>query len=327
MSSLLQKFNQIMPIILALLLPLLSLLHDGLHPTQEDFLQKWVLSFLMIFLMWHSFLVINNLQQQKISFKSVANISLLVVVLIVIFYVYGINSEQQFNSILTIRILFTALIIYIIQKVLLTQEKLVELKLDKERLRTENISIQLRELRNQVDPHFFFNSLNTLRSMVRQNHLKSEQFIIELSDLYRAMLKFQGDVTVPLSKEIEVAKSYCFIIKNRNENALIIDFDAIDEVYKDYKLPTLALQSIVENCIKHNVVSAKTPLEISISTTIEGYIEVRNNIQPKFSTLDISGNGLKLLERRYKLMGVNEGIIVASTEKEFIVKLKLLLPN
>ncbi|HMQ49166.1 MAG TPA: histidine kinase [Saprospiraceae bacterium] len=327
MSSLFQRYNIVVPLILAVFLPLLGLFTDGLSPPHKVFFQKWTVSFLMIFLMWYSFLSINTHSKSVWSFKNIATIALLVLVITIVFNLYGISEEQQFNRVLPVRILFTAIIIFMVQKGLLTQERLADLRVDKERLQTENLRIQLKELRNQMDPHFFFNSLSTLRAMVRQNHVNSEQFIIGLSAFYRQMLKIQEEGTLPLSKEIEIIKSYIFIMSNRNENALLIDFEAIDEAYYNHQIPTLALQSVVENCIKHNAISEKMPLEIGIRTTNDAYIEVKNRIQPKLSTPESSGMGLELLKKRYKLMGITDGVMVSISEKEFIVKLKLISPQ
>ncbi len=327
MSSLFQRYNIVVPLILAVFLPLLSLFTDGLLPPHKVFFQKWTVSFFMILLMWYSFLPINTQSQRVWSFKNIATISLLVLVITIVFNLYGTSELQQFNRILPVRILLTTIIIFMVQKGLLTQERLADLRVDKERIQTENLRIKLKELRNQMDPHFFFNSLSSLRAMVRSNNVNSEQFIIDLSDFYRQMLNIQEDITLPLSKEIEIVKSYIFIMNNRNENALLLDFEAIDEAYNKHEIPTLALQSVVENCIKHNTISTKMPLVMGIRTTDDAYLEVKNSIQPKLSTTESSGMGLKLLKKRYKLMGITDGVIVSTSEKEFIVKLKLISPQ
>lgn len=162
--------------------------------------------------------------------------------------------------------------------------------------------------------------------MVRQNHKNAEQFIMGLSDLYRQMLKYNENTTLPLSEEIAVLKSYLFLMKNRNEKALDVNLEEIDEIYNHHKVPTLALQSVVENCFKHNSMSSKQPLKIKIRTINDAYVEVINNLQPRLSPPETSGLGLDLLKKRYQLLKVEKGVIIASQEDVFSVKLKLIPP-
>lgn len=326
MSRWLLRLNVVIPVTLAFFLPLLSLFADGLFPPTKDFITKWFLSFLLICLMWYSFLSINAHKNKKWSFKNIAAYLLLVLILLIIFFIYGTTENNQFNYMVVIRVLFIAIVVFIIQKVFLTQKRLSELKVDKERLQTENLRIQLKELRNKMDPHFFFNSLSSLRAMVRQNHGNSEQFIIGLSAFYRQMLKIQEEVTLPLSKEIEIVKSYIFIMNNRNEDALLMDFEGINQAYYSHEIPTLALQSLVENCVKHNTISSKKPLLVEIRITDDAFLEVKNKIQPKISIQETSGMGLELLKKRYKLLGISDGVSIYSSENDFCVKLKLISP-
>ena len=160
--------------------------------------------------------------------------------------------------------------------------------------------------------------------MVRQNSVNSEKFIIGLSDFYRQVLKYNENTTLPLSEEIAVLKSYLFLMKNRNEKALLINSKEINEKYNNYKIPTLALQSIVENCFKHNSMSSNNPLKIEIRTTDEAYVQVINNLQPKLSPQETSGLGLDLLKKRYHLLAIRNGVIVEPKETFFSVKLKLI---
>ena len=244
--------------------------------------------------------------------------------LILLLFLNGFESGQTFNGALFIRLAFTSVIINVVQHAFFTQDKMTALLVEKEQLQSENLKIQLKELRNQMDPHFFFNSLNTLRSMVRQGHENSEQFIIGLSDFYRQILKNQENTTLSLSEELKVLTSYLFLMKNRNEKALHTDVGDIDESYADYKIPTLALQSVVENCFKHNIMSSKMPMKIKIQTTDDAYVEVTNNLQPKLDPQETSGLGLNLLEKRYQLLQVERGVIVHEKEDVFSVKLKLI---
>ena len=98
----------------------------------------------------------------------------------------------------------------------------------------------------------------------------------------------------------------------------------IAESFSSFFLPTLALQIVVENCFKHNSMTVAMPLHIQISSTEDGYIEVKNNLQPKFGEVESTGFGLDLLKKRYALMGVSEGVQVVQSDHEFCVNLKLI---
>ncbi|MEM6699259.1 MAG: histidine kinase [Bacteroidota bacterium] len=280
---------------------------------------------MLISSMWYIILAIRQWRIEKKDWRNlVIGIGFISILISVAYYFYGFGHEQSSSWALFARIGFTGLIVYIIQKVIWTQEKVTTLLLEKEQLQSENFKIQLKELRNQMDPHFFFNSLNTLRSMVRQNHANAEQFIIGLSDFYRQILKNNDNTTLPLSKEVAVLESYLFLMKNRNEKALQIDLEEMNETYSHYKIPTLALQSVVENCFKHNSMTSKMPLHIEVRYIDDGYVEVKNNIQPKLGGVDSTGYGLDLLRKRYELMNVADGVLIEQSPDQFRVKLKLI---
>ncbi|MCB9080446.1 MAG: histidine kinase [Lewinellaceae bacterium] len=195
--------------------------------------------------------------------------------------------------------------------------------MEKEKILTESYRAQLKALQAKIDPHFLFNSLNTLQSMVRHQHTNSEQFIICLADFYRHTLKHTEDTTLPLSDELAVLRSYLFLMESRNEGAVRIAWQ-IDPALQSFHLPTLSLQVAVENCFKHNSLSPKLPLQIEISSTDDHYIKISNNIQPKIGEMDASGYGLVLLKKRYELMGIQKGLVLEKTPHQFCVKLKLI---
>ncbi|MEM9547721.1 MAG: histidine kinase [Bacteroidota bacterium] len=327
MATLNQRLKHILPVVLAFLLPLLSILINDVPLNTKLFTEKWLFPFLVIYFLWHVILVLRHWKTKKSERRSIALVVGFVIYLILVLNYNYHAYQNSFKGILLIRILFSGLIIYIIQQVLWAQEKVTALRLEKEQLQNENLKIQLKELRNQMDPHFFFNSLTTLRSMVRQNHTNSEQFIIGLSDFYRQILKHQKNTLLTLSEELSVLKSYLFLMKNRNEEALHSDVEEINELYNDYQIPTLALQSVVENCFKHNIMSSKRPLEIIIRTTEDAFVEVINNLQPKLSPPETSGLGLELLKKRYKLLNVENGVNINSAKDTFAIKLKLIPPS
>jgi tetratricopeptide (TPR) repeat protein len=222
----------------------------------------------------------------------------------------NLNQKRKLNRILT-------------QQKHKVEEENVELEQQKEEIQIENYKAQLKVLQSQVDPHFLFNAFNTLRTMVRNQHTNAEKYVMSLSDLYRQALMHHDENIVPLSKELDVLKSYLFLMKSRNENAVLVDID-IDEHLFEHHLPTMALQIVVENCFKHNSMSSKKPLNIDITSTEDSYIEVCNNLQPKIGEVKSSGHGLEILKKKYELLNIQDGLLIEKTPGEFCVKLKLI---
>ena len=237
------------------------------------------------------------------------------------------NSEEfaEFKWGLGFRMIMGSILLLAVQSALRAQKNISYLQLEKEQLQTENYKTQLKAIRAQIDPHFLFNTLNTLRSMVRQQHPNSEKFVMSLSDFYRKTLQHNENSTLPLSEELAVLESYLFVMKSRNEKAVSVNIQ-IDPGLYAHQLPSLALQIVVENCFKHNSMTSKMPLEIKVTHSNDSYISVSNNIQPKLGSQEESGFGLDLLQKRYELLNVAEGLIIEESSTHFTVKLKLISP-
>lgn len=250
---------------------------------------------------------------------SLATVGLIITIAYFV-YLKDIEGYKWYD---TVRIFLPSILIIAVQYALRAQQNISRLQIEKEQMQTENYKAQLKAIQAKIDPHFLFNSLNTLRSMVRQQHDNSEKFIISLSDFYRQTLKYDEDTTLPLSEELTMLESYLFLMKSRNEDAVVIELD-IDEKLHPFHLPTLALQLVVENCFKHNSMTSKKPLHIDIYNTEDYYIVVSNNIQPRISPQDSSGYGLKLLRKRYELMNIKQGLIIEQSPDLFTIKLKLI---
>jgi Putative regulator of cell autolysis len=170
---------------------------------------------------------------------------------------------------------------------------------ENEALRTENIRTRYEALKSQLDPHFLFNSLNTLKSLIDTDQEKAEEYIQQLSFVLRYTL--QNKEIITLEEEMKCVQSYCNLMQIRYGNNLHFNF-AIDEKYNSYKILPLSIQGLVENAIKHNTISGKQPLNISITATENAQVMVLNPIQPKHT--EESGNriGLANLSERYNLM-------------------------
>ena len=319
------QVHTILPIALALILPGLSLYANPDYPYKNSLgiAQSWLLSSFLLYGLWYVLWFAWDLHSTKNKRRFIWIFLGFIGYVGGVFYLLASNNGGEFPLNLGFRMLLGAAMFMAIQYALKAQLNISRLQIEKEQVQTENYKVRLQALQSQVDPHFLFNSLNTLRSMVRQNHTHSEEFIISLSDFYRQTLKNNENTTLPLSEELTVLKSYLFLMKSRNEKAVSIDLQ-IDPAWNAHHLPTLALQVVVENCFKHNSMTSKTPLHINISHTTDGYISVSNTIQPKLIEPTPSGFGLDMLKKRYELLKVKEGVVLESNQDQFQVKIKLI---
>jgi hypothetical protein len=192
-----------------------------------------------------------------------------------------------------------------------------------EELKRENLLAKYEALKNQVNPHFLFNNLNTLSGMVEQKHEKTTDFIKKLSDIYRYVLEQNDKELVSIKDEIKFVDDYVFLTKMRFGEGLIFN----SHLTKDQNLQVapLGLQMLVENAIKHNIISDDMPLKIDMVIE-DGFVIVRNNLQKKKTI--ISGKeplGLENLIKRYAyLSGISVEVI--ESDSKFIVKLPIIEP-
>ncbi len=199
----------------------------------------------------------------------------------------------------------------------------VEAERKLQKLEQQNLESQIGQLRNQMSPHFLFNAFATLSSMTSETNAK--RFISRLSDVYRYLLtnrEYQEQKLVTLDKEAEFTRAYIYILQERFEDALQVNC-TISDTAKQKKIPPFALQVLIENATKHNVISERQPLTINVRTQEDKWLEVSNNLQPKNTTSEGFGVGLGNVNERYKLIAKKE-IDCEQTDKEFIVRLPLL---
>lgn len=192
--------------------------------------------------------------------------------------------------------------------------------LNEEMLKREIITAQYESFKNQVNPHFLFNNLTALTSLVRTDPDKAVLFIQEMANTFRYVLDSRENEVIELSKECNLIESLAKIYQMRNSDSLIINL-SINDFKNKYIMP-LALQMLVENAVKHNILSATIPLVIDIFEE-DDYILVRNNHQPKTSKVQSNGIGLKNIQTRYQYHSSRK-VIIENTEKFFTVKLPIL---
>jgi sensor histidine kinase YesM len=190
-----------------------------------------------------------------------------------------------------------------------------------ERLKKESLISQFESLKNQINPHFLFNSLNVLTELITQKPEYAIVFIKELADVYRYVLENKNKEVVELETELSFVKAFSYLLNIRYPENLKINI-GIDNHINGILIPPLTLQMLIENSIKHNIISSQQPLLIEINME-EDYLVVKNNIQRKKISGIPSGIGLKNIESRYNFL-TDKKIHVSDNGKYFIVKIPIL---
>ena len=198
---------------------------------------------------------------------------------------------------------------------LIHQEDLVE----KELLKQESIKNELEALKNQINPHFLFNSLNSLNSLIRENK-QATSFVNSLSFMYRYILQSGTEDLVTIKEELKFLESYIYLINTRYRNRFKIDIDINEELLVE-KIPALAMQLLVENAVKHNEISESNPLLVKVYSE-DNFIIVENKIKHRMTFVDSTGNGLVNLNKRYNML-VNKSMIISNKDEIFKIKLPL----
>lgn len=187
-----------------------------------------------------------------------------------------------------------------------------------EKLAQEKLLFQYETLKSQVNPHFLFNSLNTLSSLVHSNPSLSEEFIRKLSNIYRYILENQEKDMVPLNDEVQFVQEYFALQKIRDEEKIELNMELTET--ENLLIPPVSLQLLTENALKHNAATRKNPLVITIHNEGLDKLVVRNNLQPKSQLSNSSKTGLKNLNERCRLILKRE-IETNQTKTEFVVKI------
>ncbi|MCF2489097.1 sensor histidine kinase [Dyadobacter sp. CY347] len=182
---------------------------------------------------------------------------------------------------------------------------------------------QLQSLRNQVNPHFLFNNLSVLTALIGQDTHASIEFVKQFSNVYRYILKSDEKELIHLREEIGFIHSYLYLLKTRFDSGLSIDINISEGCLSAYILP-VSLQMLVENAVKHNIVSKSKPLHIEILCLDNESITIRNNLQKKKVDDDHSTRlGLTNIAKRYDFLG-HQGVSIQHTEQSFSVTIPLI---
>jgi two-component system LytT family sensor kinase len=192
---------------------------------------------------------------------------------------------------------------------------------EKEQLQRENIQSQLEGLKNQVNPHFLFNSLNTLTYLIPEAPNKAVNFVQKLSKVYRYILEIRDQKIVTISDELEFLNAYVFLLKERFGENLNIEIN-IPKNYYHRKIVPLSLQILFENVIKHNIISTQKPLMINVFVQKDKLI-IKNNLQKKNQVISSTSMGLQNIKSRYQFFTTKE-VDVIVTADSFLVALPLV---
>jgi sensor histidine kinase YesM len=194
-------------------------------------------------------------------------------------------------------------------------------KIKEQKIIAGTASAKFDALKNQLDPHFLFNSLNVLTSLIEENPNNAQKFTTSLSKVYRYVLEQKNKELVTVDEELEFAKTYMSLLKMRFEDSIIFDIPE-KASNPESKVVPLSLQLLLENAVKHNTVTSSKPLHIKIYEA-NGTLVVENNLQPKQIINKSSGVGLSNIMQRYQLL-TNKKVNINQTAKSFAVAIPML---
>ncbi len=238
------------------------------------------------------------------------------------------NSFQQNLMPLKLNIIYAGLVnllFHLINAIFFFFKEYKKQWMEAEELRRNSDQAQLQLIKNQVNPHFLFNNLNVLSSLVIKDNPEANKFIEEFAKVYRYILTNQDKELVDLQSELDFIKPYIFLLQKRFDNGLQVELNIPENYKKSYLIP-VALQMLIENAIKHNIVSRAKPLHIEVHVNGNNTLVVTNNLQRKQSTEPSTQIGLQNIQKRYQLI-CGRAVEVVCTDKEFIVSLPLLHLN
>lgn len=319
--------------ILALFFSLLGKLSDPIGEILLNLFSKFV----MISIIWNGNILFINILDKQINIEEHLRSKLLIsgtisilwpiivhyffnLVLFPIFYGRPCDlSSKESISYLIMSVVITLFVnsIFVGNSFFKSWKRALE---EKEELKRDSISAEFETLKNQINPHFLFNSLNTLASLIEENPQTATRFVQKLSNVYRYVLTQKDKQTVLLSEELQFIESYVYLNQIRFGENLRVTIH-IEPEQQSKHIATLSLQMLLENAIKHNSISSKHPLFIEIKAN-DRYVIVKNNLQRKVS-VDSNGIGLNNIVHRYSFLS-ELPVEIGETAQHFEVKIPLI---
>jgi LytS/YehU family sensor histidine kinase len=190
-------------------------------------------------------------------------------------------------------------------------------------LEKENVLSQLKSLKSQINPHFLFNNFNTLISIIEENPNIAVEYVETLSDYFRSMLQYRDKDLISLTEELEIIKNYVYLIKKRYGDNFSLKYSVDESLSVNYSVIPMTLQLLVENAVKHNIISKDKPLEVEVYLNGENTIIIKNNLQPKMTKSPSTKFGLQSIKKRYDLIS-NQKIMISEDEHTFSVSIPII---
>ncbi|MFT5618795.1 MAG: two-component system LytT family sensor kinase, partial [Arenicella sp.] len=263
-----------------------------------------------------------TIQRLAITFVAVVFYTFLISISIHAVFEWILPSDEQIGAFFKFGINFIATgIVIIIYESAFFFQQWKQTIVEKENLKLQHVKSQFSALKNQITPHFLFNSLNTLVTLIAENQNAAIDFTQKLSEVYRYILQHKDKEVISLEKELQFVESYIFLLKTRFSENLKVEI-SIPKERMQYFIAPLSLQMLVENAIKHNEVSTARPLYLTISVENDNLV-VKNNLQRKSSVAHSTKTGLENIKQRYKHLS-HHLVEVIVTTSSFIVAIPLL---
>jgi len=226
------------------------------------------------------------------------------------------HSIEIFSSLI---LSFLVLLIY---EIVYVQRQLEKSNVEKAQLSRAHMQAQLEGLRNQIQPHFLFNSLNTLSALIGQDVKRAESYVQKLSKVFRYVLEIRDESLISLEEEIKFLNAYIYLLKERFGDNLNVEINIHDKYSQDLIAP-LSLQILFENAIKHNSISKDQPLQIRLSVDSDRKLIIENNLQLRSEEIKSTKMGLENIKKRYQFI-MDDPIEVIRTLETFAVSLPLI---
>lgn len=268
----------------------------------------------------------NRPNRQGISYtKLLSSLGFGLIIMLCLAYVQQlILSHIDFGPtmlMVEVRGILINLVFYMFLNMLQQNYENQQVSMELERSRNDNLSAQYELLKQQVNPHFLFNSLNTLKAMVEIRDEQSVDFILKLANFYRYTLESRKLDLIHVKDEMEILNAYLFLQKARFEDGFVFSH-SLNETTLSTLIPPFTLQLLVENCLKHNIVSLQKPLAIKLYQD-DQFIIIENKVQLKKVSEDSLGVGIKNIEQRYSHL-LDKKVEILNDNKIFQIKLPLI---
>lgn len=242
----------------------------------------------------------------------------------IVFFFEGHLHDNAYLVVLT-KTLFMLVVSALYAFVYVLMQQRQQIVVENERLKTENLSTRYNMLMGQINPHFFFNSLNSLAMLVREkDDERALKYIDQLSYTFRYIIQNGQCGVTTLGEELEFAEAYIYLFKIRYQDKLFFDID-IDPKYRKWMLPALSLQPLIGNTVKHNSITTKKPLSVTIRV-VDGVLEIENPKNPKLDIEPSTGIGLSNLSSRWEIV-IGKPIEIVEDDTRFMVRLPLDEPK